>query len=88
MDIDDVITSQVDGAGERCAVCGKSVAGGGGYTRIQHEKAMVSLCCPLCLKTFQENPEDFARRQATRTEVHEIFDLRRRWGLDRGSDRE
>jgi len=77
MDIDDVITSQVDGAGERCAVCGKSVAGGGGYTRIQHEKAMVSLCCPLCLKTFQENPEDFARRQATRTEVHEIFDLLR-----------
>jgi hypothetical protein len=77
MDIDDVITSQVDGAAERCAVCGKSVAGGGGYTRISFEDKTVALCCPLCLKTFQENPAQFARRQAIRTEVHEIFDLLR-----------
>ena len=75
MNIDDVIMSQVDNTGERCAVCGKSVAGGGGYTRIKFEKEMVALCCPLCVKTFQENPREFVHRQATRAEVHAIFDL-------------
>lgn len=75
--IDDVIISQVDDAGQRCAVCGKSVAGGAGYTRINFEKQMVALCCPLCLKTFQENPQRFVSHQQTRAEVHAIFDLLR-----------
>ena len=77
MNIDDVIMSQVDDAGERCAVCGKSVVGGGGYTRIKFEEEMVALCCPLCLKTFQQNPLKFVRRQSTQAEVHAIFDLLR-----------
>jgi hypothetical protein len=75
MSIDDVIMSEVDDRGERCVVCGKSVVGGGGYTRIRYEKEMVALCCPLCLKTFQANPQEFVRRQDTRAEVHAIFDL-------------
>lgn len=77
MNIDDVIMSQVDDAGERCAVCAKSVVGGGGYTRIKFEEQMVALCCPLCLKTFQQNPIEFVRRQNTQAEVHAIFDLLR-----------
>jgi hypothetical protein len=75
MNIDDVMISKVDDAGERCAVCGKSVARGGGYTRINFENKMVALCCPLCLNTFQENPREFVHRQDTRAEVHAIFDL-------------
>ena len=75
MSIDDVLTSQIDGAVEKCAVCGKPVSGGAGYTRIRYEKEMVPLCCPLCLKTFQESPDKFVRRQATLAEVHAIFDL-------------
>ena len=75
MNIDDVVTSQIDGAAEKCAVCGKPVSGGGGYTRIRYEKEMVALCCPLCLKTFQENPGAFVHRQVTRAEVNAIFGL-------------
>ena len=77
MSIDDVMVSQLDDGGESCAVCGKSVACGGGYTRIKFEEQMVALCCPLCLKTFQQNPREFVRHQATRAEVHAIFDLLR-----------
>ncbi len=77
MSIDDVMVSQLDGGGERCAVCGKSVAGSSGYTRIKFEEQMVALCCPLCLKTFQQNPLEFVRRQNTQAEVHAIFDLLR-----------
>jgi hypothetical protein len=76
MDIDDLILSQVDDAGEKCPVCGKSVAGGG-YTRITFENTTLALCCPLCLKTFHENPRGFVRRQDTRAEVHAIFELLR-----------
>jgi len=77
MSIDDVLVSQLDGGGESCAVCGKSVAGGGGYTRIKFEDQMVALCCPFCLRTFQQNPIEFVRRQNTQAEVHAIFDLLR-----------
>jgi len=44
------------GSGERCAVCEKSVAGGKGYAHIKHGDQMVTLCCPLCLETFEKKP--------------------------------
>jgi hypothetical protein len=75
MSIDDVMLSQLDHAGETCAVCGKAVSCAGGYARLKHESGMVSLCCPLCLKTFQQNPHMFLRRQNTEAEVQAIFDL-------------
>ena len=75
MIVDDVMVSQSDEAGESCAVCGKSVAGAGGYTRIKHGERMVALCCPLCLATFQKNPQDWVHRKETRQETHAIFDL-------------
>lgn len=77
MSIDDVMVSQLDDGTKSCAVCGKSVAGGGGYMRIKFEEQMVALCCPLCLKAFQQNPLEFVRRQNTQAEVHAIFDLLR-----------
>jgi hypothetical protein len=39
--------------------------------------AMVALCCPLCLTTFEGNPEHFVGKQASQREVHAIFDLLR-----------
>jgi len=62
MIVDDVIVSQSDEGGESCVVRGKSVAGAGGYTRIKHGESMVALCCPLCLATFQKNPQDWVHQ--------------------------
>src|SRR5690348_15779699 len=45
-----------------CAVCGKNVTGGGGFARLNHNGRMLELCCPLCLQTFQTNPEPHLRR--------------------------
>ena len=77
MNIDDLMMSQLDDVGERCAVCGKSVAGAAGYMRIKFEQEMVALCCPLCFKTFQQNPQEFIRKRDTQAEIHAIFDLLR-----------
>ena len=45
-----------------CAVCGKNVERGGGFARVKHGERMVDLCCPLCLETFQKEPEPYIRR--------------------------
>jgi hypothetical protein len=45
-----------------CAVCGKSVQGGGGFARVNHRGRMIELCCPLCLETFEEDPAPYLGR--------------------------
>jgi YHS domain-containing protein len=60
---------------ETCAVCGKSVANGGGHVRLNQGGKMINLCCPLCMETFQDNPEKFLRRQKTKEELRTIHDL-------------
>ncbi len=77
MSIDDVLASQIDRGAESCAVCGKSLAGSSAHTRLKYGEGMVNLCCPLCLETFQKNPEDWTRHWETRREVRAIFDLLR-----------
>jgi hypothetical protein len=47
-----------------CVVCGKNVTHGGGFSRINHKGIMVNLCCPLCLETFQKDPQPFMARLA------------------------
>jgi YHS domain-containing protein len=74
MNIEDPIASQHD-HGEQCVVCGKSVAGGHGYVRVNYRDRLVALCCPLCQETFQRNPADYIRHQETRDEVKAIYDL-------------
>ena len=77
MNIDDVMDSQLDGGSERCAVCGKSVAGASGYARVKHGEGMVALCCPFCLEAFEKDPHRWLQRRENRRELHEIFDLLR-----------
>lgn len=62
MSIEDTIGSQNEVPS--CAVCGKNVTHGGGFSRINHNGVMVNLCCPLCLETFQNNPKPYAARLA------------------------
>ncbi len=47
---------------ECCLVCGKGLAQGGGFARIKDGDIMVSLCCPLCLETFQNDPTPYRVR--------------------------
>lgn len=54
MNIEDTIGYQNDAP--VCVVCGKNVQGDRGFSRINHQGTMVNLCCPLCLKTFQNDP--------------------------------
>lgn len=45
-----------------CVVCGKNLEKGGGFARIKRGNAMLELCSPLCLETFQNGPEPFLKR--------------------------
>jgi hypothetical protein len=60
MSVEDTIGYQTEV--EACVVCGKNVQGGGGFSRIKHGERMVSLCCPLCLETFQSDPQLYMKR--------------------------
>jgi hypothetical protein len=60
MSVEDTIGYQTEVAA--CVVCGKNVQGGGGFCRIKHGERMVALCCPLCLETFQNDPQPYVGR--------------------------
>ena len=49
----------------QCVVCEKEIMNGKWTARIKHGERMVALCCPLCLETFEENPEVYVRRLET-----------------------
>jgi len=51
---------------KRCIVCGKSVEKGGELCHLDIEGHMIAICCPLCLETFEKNPETYLRRQSFR----------------------
>lgn len=55
-----------DTSDDTCVVCGQPVSGGRCYSRILYRERKMALCCPLCLETFQKNPEfyDIAREAA------------------------
>lgn len=39
---------------DTCAVCGKVTANGRGYMQLQVEGRMIELCCPMCLRVYEE----------------------------------
>lgn len=51
------------GPGDQCIVCGKQVAGGRGFAHLKHGDEMVTLCCPLCMETFQKSPVVYVKRR-------------------------
>ena len=57
---------------EVCVVCGKNVQGGGGFAKISHGSRMVSLCCPLCLAAFQQDPEPYVGRLEKNLAYHAL----------------
>ncbi len=51
---------------ETCIVCQKPVRYGTGFAHIKHDRCMVTLCCPLCMETFQKHPAPYVALQAAR----------------------
>jgi YHS domain-containing protein len=47
----------------QCAVCGKSVGHGEGFSHLNIEGQMIALCCPLCFETFEKEPAKYLRRR-------------------------
>lgn len=63
MGLEDVIGIRDEN--DRCIVCEKPVRYGTGFAHIKHEDRMVTLCCPLCMETFQKNPHPYLLRFKT-----------------------
>ena len=57
--------TNMDAESVQCAVCEKEISGGKWTARIKHGEWMVALCCPLCLETFEANPDIYVRRMET-----------------------
>jgi hypothetical protein len=58
---------------ETCFVCGKSAAGGPGFSHLYHEGRQFALCCPVCVQMFQRAPDRFARGERPQSVVEELL---------------
>jgi ribosomal protein L24E len=70
MGIEDTIGIQDEG--ETCIVCEKPVRYGTGFAHLKHEGQMVTLCCPLCMETFQKNPSPYMLHQKARLAIRSL----------------
>ena len=39
---------------DSCVVCGKSTSGARGYMQLRVGERLIHLCCPMCVKLYQE----------------------------------
>ena len=62
--------ANMDAESVQCVVCEKEITGGKWTARIKHANRMVALCCPLCLETFEANPDVYVRRFETLELLH------------------
>ena len=54
------------GPDDRCAVCGKTISGGRGFAHLKHSGEWITLCCPLCMETFDKSPLAYVNRKKVR----------------------
>lgn len=50
---------------ETCAVCGKVTSSGRGFMQLVVEGRPIELCCPMCLKVYQEREAKRAEEERT-----------------------
>ena len=62
--------TNMDGESAQCVVCEKEITGEKWTARIKYGEWMVALCCPLCLETFEANPDTYIRRLETVELLH------------------
>lgn len=57
---------------EICVVCGKGLKAGEALAWMHPDAGRLPICCPLCLESYQANPEPHLERLAKRTLLREI----------------
>lgn len=62
-------------SGLACAVGGKNDEGSGRFARVNRRGRMILLCCPICLETFEQNPNPYSRRLKKVDHIRSLFDL-------------
>lgn len=55
-----------------CAICGKDTSGGRGFMTLRVADLPVVLCCPMCKKVYEENPDKVLRRLKTGDAIREV----------------
>lgn len=54
------------GSDALCVVCGKDTSGGRGFMNLHVEGRPVPICCPMCYKVYEANPERYVTGQKIR----------------------
>jgi ribosomal protein L24E len=70
MSIEDTIGYSDEG--ESCAVCGKGLRPGEALATLHQDGRKLSICCPLCLKAYQNDPRQYLERLAKRALLREL----------------
>lgn len=55
----------------------RQIAFARGYVRREHGDGTVALCCSSCVAAFERDAGGYVRRQKTKKELHEIYQLLR-----------
>ena len=51
-------TDSISAAG-LCVVCGKDTTGGRGFMNLHVDGRELPICCPMCYKVYDEDPERY-----------------------------
>jgi ribosomal protein L24E len=71
---------------ERCVICGNSVEPGHGALRINHHGNTVCLCNPVCLRTFEQEPDPYLARLAKRMRDQQLQESLKTEGQESAQD--
>jgi hypothetical protein len=58
--------------GETCIVCGKRLKPGEALATMHQGGSKLPLCCPLCLETYQKDPQPYLERLAKRALLQDL----------------
>ena len=70
MSIEDTIGCRDEG--ETCVVCGKGLRPGEALAKLHQGDKTLSVCCPLCLEAYQNDPKPYLERLAKRALFREL----------------
>lgn len=59
---------------ETCIVCEKILSGDSAAAHRYHDGHRFTLCCPMCLRIFEQAPDRFARGDRPETLLQKLID--------------
>lgn len=75
--LDPADTLVTNGSDEFCAVCGKGTTSDHWVARFEVKGLRVRVCCPLCVETFQSDPNKYLARLTRLDYYREILASRK-----------